>query len=258
MQYLREYKTFESVEQLNAAVRGHLYAHNFELNDTDKNILKLIGRYTVKYLGAAHLKAATIAEAIDRSEKTVRRSLNKLQSLGIIRKVRTTRHIMGGYGANIIVINMFDQSPVSSREDADKPRQASAEPAKSSIETITLQSKNNKSHKETVMPADCLRRSMPSAIFNAMSPYFNADGLYKAYGMLLRAKASVDRNIMVEDYENEFVDAFKAVVYALKRGRVRKLNGCLFAAFRQVTIEIKRKLTMKDSPLFYDWLHENY
>ena len=41
----------------------------------------------VKYPGVAHLKAATIAKAIGISEKTVRRALNRLQSLVIIETV---------------------------------------------------------------------------------------------------------------------------------------------------------------------------
>ncbi|MDI3412503.1 helix-turn-helix domain-containing protein [Bacillus sonorensis] len=63
-----------------------------------------MARYAVKFAGAAHLKAETLADLIGKSVKTARRVVNKLASLSIVQKVATTRKINGGKGANIIVI----------------------------------------------------------------------------------------------------------------------------------------------------------
>src|SRR5699024_12683992 len=126
--YLTQYKTFNTTQELNHTVYTHIKRNSPYLNDTVRNTLKAIARYAVKYAGAAHLKAKTIADLIGKSEKTARRSVNKLAELGIIEKIATTRKVNGGKGANIIVIqpinnereNVNDQSTLSSREE--RPR----------------------------------------------------------------------------------------------------------------------------------------
>lgn len=56
---------------------------------------------------------------------------------------------------------------------------------------------------------------MPENLRRAMAPFFNAAELYDMYGVLLRAKASVDRSITVEDDEQDYIKAFKSLVYSL-------------------------------------------
>ncbi len=107
MHYLVEHQTFDSTADLNSAVYEHIKRNTYDLNDTDRQALKKIARYAVKFSGAAHLKAETLAELIGKSVKTARRALNKLATLGIVKKIATTRKINGGKGANIIVITTF-------------------------------------------------------------------------------------------------------------------------------------------------------
>ncbi|KZM55184.1 hypothetical protein A3Q35_01130 [Aeribacillus pallidus] len=253
MQYLNEYKTFDNVDQLNNTIKAHLVEHKFELNETDRQTLTFIARHAVKYPGAAHLKASTIANLIGKSEKTARRIVNKLARLGIVKKIATTRKSIGGCGANILVIQRV-QAQMSSRDQAEKPTDTSVEQPKKQTETNNLQSYKNKLHKETEESANSLRRSIPAPIYSAFAPYFNADDLYNVVGVLYRAKASVDRSITVEDFAQEFIDAFKTVVFKYKRGRVRSLAGYLFVTWRQVAIEIKRRMTLANSAVYYDWL----
>lgn len=140
MRYLSQHQSFQSVAALNEALYRHTCDHYFAMNETDRSVLKMLGRYAVKYVGVAHLKAATIAEAIGKSEKTVRRALCKLQGLGVIAKVKTLRQVSGGYGANLYVIQPPDQSKVSSRPEAVKPVTTTSEPAKKVTEACTYSS----------------------------------------------------------------------------------------------------------------------
>ncbi|OAH58327.1 hypothetical protein AWH48_18295 [Domibacillus aminovorans] len=55
---------------------------------------------------------------------------------------------------------------------------------------------------------------MPENLHRAMAPFFNAAELYDMYGVLLRAKASVDRSICVEDDEDAYIKAFKSAIYS--------------------------------------------
>lgn len=160
MQYLTEYQTFKSKQELNDAIGEHLTAHRYELSETVRNVLTVISRYAVKFPGAAHLKAATIAEVIGMSEKTVRRAINRLQALGIVSKVVTKRKVTGGQGANIMQIlpcnSASDQADMSRREDAEEPIVPSAQPSEiksepySSLKQNTVINNTYQAFKNTV------------------------------------------------------------------------------------------------------------
>ena len=260
MHYLSQYQTFNSKEELNTAIYAHIKRNSYDLNETDRTALKMIARYAVKFAGAAHLKAATIAQLIGKSEKTARRVVNKLADLGIIRKVATMRKINGGKGANILQIlpveDGNDQSTLSSREDARTRDIKRIETQKSAAEPSNSikQLKNNTLLETATVPSTALKESLPSAIYDAMSPYFNAADLYKYYGVLLRAKRSVSNNVLIEDNPQPFVTAFQNAILKLKQGKVRNLANYLYRAWQNATATIVRRRVFANSELFYDWL----
>jgi DNA-binding MarR family transcriptional regulator len=85
--YLEEYTTFDSVQELNY----HVDQYRQMTTATEFRVLWKISNYAVKYIGAAHLKAETIANALGVSTKTIYRTLKSLAEMGIIEKVATTR-----------------------------------------------------------------------------------------------------------------------------------------------------------------------
>ncbi|MEC1384356.1 helix-turn-helix domain-containing protein [Bacillus velezensis] len=249
MHYLAEHQTFDSTAALNAAVYEHIKRNTYDLNDTDRQALKKIARYAVKFSGAAHLKAETLAELIGKSVKTARRALNKLATLGIIKKIATTRKINGGKGANIIVIMPAeaadDQSTMSNRGQAEKPTETTAEAPKTENEPSDSikRSKNQNNVLDTaVIPAEALKGALPDEIFNAMSRYFDADDIYKYYGILLRAKASVDRTIRLEEHAAPFVEAWHATIMKAKSHEIRRFDDYLYAGFRKAAWTVKARL----------------
>ncbi|WAA13386.1 helix-turn-helix domain-containing protein [Fervidibacillus halotolerans] len=256
MYYLSEYQTFNNKDELNTAVKSHLARHKFDLTDTEKLTLRTIARYAVKYPGAAHLKAATIADLIGKSEKTARRAINKLVKFGIIRKVETIRKVTGGKGANILQIlpPTNDHTDTSNRKESKNSDVATVKASNSANEPSNSikQNINTIATEETANGA--LKRSIPAELYNALKPYFNDRDMYKAVGILWRAKASIDRNITFEQHSSVYVDTFKNVIFHYKRGKVRNLFAYLYGAWRQVAIEIKRRLTLAESDLFYNWL----
>jgi DNA-binding Lrp family transcriptional regulator len=260
MHYLSQYQTFNSKEELNTAIYAHIKRNSYDLNETDRKALKMIARYAVKFAGAAHLKAATIAELIGKSEKTARRVINKLESLGIVRKVATMRKINGGKGANILQIlpveDGNDQSTLSSREDAKTRDIKRTESQKSAAEPSNSikQLKNNTFLETATVPSTALKESLPSAIYDAMSPYFNAEELYRYYGILLRAKRSVSNNVLIEDNPQPFVAAFQNAILKLKQRKIRNLANYLYRAWQSATATIVRRRVFENNDLFYDWL----
>ena len=126
--YLTEYAHFTNKQDLDEASRQHVLAHWDSMNQTERAVLDMIRRYSVKY-GAAHLKHETIEKAIKKSNATVRRAIRKLEKLDIIERIHYIRPVMSGLGANIYVIKPFnDQSKMNSPEKAEKPTTVSPNP----------------------------------------------------------------------------------------------------------------------------------
>ncbi|MGW7759566.1 helix-turn-helix domain-containing protein [Bacillus velezensis] len=246
MHYLADHQTFDSTAALNAAVYEHIKRNTYDLNDTDRQALKKIARYAVKFSGAAHLKAETLADLIGKSVKTARRALNKLATLGIVKKIATTRKINGGKGANIIVIlPVDDQSTMSNRVQAEKPTETTTEAPKTENEPSDSikRSKNQNNVLDTAtVPAEALKGALPDEIFTAMSRYFGAEDIYKYYGILLRAKASVDRTIRLEEHAAPFVEAWHATIMKAKSHEIRRFDDYLYAGFRKAAWTVKARL----------------
>ncbi len=246
MHYLVEHQTFDSTADLNSAVYEHIKRNTYDLNDTDRQALKKIARYAVKFSGAAHLKAETLAELIGKSVKTARRALNKLATLGIVKKIATTRKINGGKGANIIVIlPVDDQSTMSNRVQAEKPTETTTEAPKTENEPSDSikRSKNQNNVLDTAtVPAEALKGALPDEIFTAMSRYFGAEDIYKYYGILLRAKASVDRTIRLEEHAAPFIEAWHATIMKAKSHEIRRFDDYLYAGFRKAAWTVKARL----------------
>lgn len=138
MRYLSDYQTFKNKQQLNEAISEHLSRHTYDLNDTTRDVLLMLARYAVKYPGVAHLKTATIAEAIGKTGRTIRRAIAKLIEFNIIEKVTVMRVVSGGYGANIYrILPYVVQSELSTRKEAVEPTETSGEHAENPNEPIT-------------------------------------------------------------------------------------------------------------------------
>ena len=107
--YLTNYAYFTNKFDLDKAASLHRAEHWQAMNETDRAVLDVIRRYSVKF-GAAHLKHDTIANAIGKSNVTARRASRKLVNLGIIDKIHYVRPVMNGLGANIYAIKPFEES----------------------------------------------------------------------------------------------------------------------------------------------------
>ena len=135
--YLTEYAYFTNKQDLDEASRQHVLMHWNSMNHTERAVLDMIRRYSVKY-GAAHLKHETIEKAIKKSNATVRRAIRKLEKLEIIKRIHYIRPVMSGLGANIYVIKPFyDQSKMNSPQEAEKPADSKPQPANSADRSLS-------------------------------------------------------------------------------------------------------------------------
>ncbi|MER2090886.1 MAG: helix-turn-helix domain-containing protein [Sporosarcina sp.] len=134
--YLSNYAHFTNKQDLDAATRQHVLTHWNEMNQTERAVLDMIRRYSVK-CGAAHLKHETFEKAIQKSNATVRRAIRKLEKLEIIERIQYIRPVMSGLGANIYVIQPTnDQTKLNTPKNDEKPTARRAEPVKLQTEAF--------------------------------------------------------------------------------------------------------------------------
>lgn len=242
----------KSVAELNAAIRVHKKAH--KLTKTESEVLEVLSQYSVKEVGRSWLSKSTIAELVGKSRRTIIRVCNRLESLGIISQ-RARKRQTGDrrQTSNLIVIQKAEIAPSSNEEPAKVEQTVNVTPECHTKETPIKSLKNNNTYLDTTIPSNALKGAIPEPIYNAMARYFNADSMYKYYGILLRAKASIDRTVMIEDNPEPFIEALNATVYKAKRGRVRNMSNYLFAAFQSATSQVLRR-KYANRGVFYDWL----
>lgn len=102
MDYLAKFQSFTNVEELNEAVLAHVSRCKHELTNTNIAVLNELNQHAVEYSGAAHVTMLIIADSINKSRKTVQRSVRKLEQLKII-KTRPVARESGAQDANIYI-----------------------------------------------------------------------------------------------------------------------------------------------------------
>lgn len=115
--YLAEYKTFNNVEEMNTHVIQHIESNFLNLTKSEIKILLKLSQHSLRFTGACHLKADTIAEGLKISRKTVWRGTKKLSELGVIEIIPSVK-MNGIKGANIYKI--LPCSIMSEREKSQR------------------------------------------------------------------------------------------------------------------------------------------
>lgn len=118
-EYLAQYITFDSVADMDKSVEDHMAVHYYDLTESERAIIYKLASHSLEHIGVCHLKASTIAAALEISTKTVYRSMKKLTELSIIEKVPSTK-LNGIKGASIYRILPYVPSSVSQRETVDE------------------------------------------------------------------------------------------------------------------------------------------
>ncbi|WP_190323397.1 helix-turn-helix domain-containing protein [Rummeliibacillus sp. TYF-LIM-RU47] len=125
--YLKQYINFASVEEMDKEVEKHIQANYYNLTASERAIVFKLAAHALEYPGVTHLKASTIAAALEISTKTVYRAIKKLESLGIIKKENTIKS-KGGQGANIFIILKHNvPAEMSERKNDEKPCESRTE-----------------------------------------------------------------------------------------------------------------------------------
>ncbi|MBD7965379.1 hypothetical protein [Fictibacillus norfolkensis] len=212
----REYQSFNTLADLNEAVRQHLYLNASSLTKTAVTILKTLSRYSCVVLGVSWLKVATLAKAIDKSEKTVRRALKLLDDLNVINRIPTLRK-QGGRGYDICVIKSIDQSEMSRRVESETPSESKDDKGFELEETLISKTKVIRKHD---LNHTYVSESVPQPFIKVVRCFWdNAKTIEDYWRMTLIAnQKAYDTSALL----NVAITAFKQTIGKLKSGAIRK------------------------------------
>ncbi|WP_052360688.1 helix-turn-helix domain-containing protein [Oceanobacillus manasiensis] len=250
----RNLSTFTSVEAMDAEIKQHKDAHN--LTQTERDVLDVLARHSCKYKGVSFLTNSKLGMIVGIRRETASRVRSKLERKGIIRQYRLKRD--GGdrreTGSAAVI------QPAVTAEVTPNVSHHKATPNKLNKNSNTHKRDGDKQANPQPNADElgkrALKTGIPSAIYDALAPYFDVKALYDVYGILIRAKASVDRSITFEEHGQAYIDEFHNIIRKLKLGQVRNFNGLLYVAWRKVTEQVSRLVGSARSPLYYDWLAE--
>ena len=116
-EYLAQYTTFESVDDMDNQINERIKTLRFDLTKSERAIIFAIKSHCLDYPGACHLKNETIAAEVGVSLITVSRAISKLVKFGIIGKANRSKR-NGIKGANVyFFLPQNDVSDMMHRED---------------------------------------------------------------------------------------------------------------------------------------------
>ncbi|MDN4605908.1 helix-turn-helix domain-containing protein [Sporosarcina highlanderae] len=232
LHYLKQHSRFNTTEELDAVAEQHVTRHWHEMTKSNRQVLEIIRRYSVKY-GAAHLKHETIEAATGKSNITVRRAIRKLVQLGIIEKVRYIRPVMSGVGANIYTILPFDdQGIMVSRDDDNKPHDD--EENKEMSKDQALLSKSLLKPKDLTNTSPVESQKLSTSLFSRMKDFLAGTigekklarefyGIHRAIsGRMLKFEIYKDDKHVFEDLAYR---ALMITVMATKKKSIHNLPG---------------------------------
>ncbi|WP_342506117.1 helix-turn-helix domain-containing protein [Sporosarcina sp. FSL K6-2383] len=240
--YLKAYAHFTNAQDMDEATRRHVNKNWSEMNPTDRAVLDMIRRYSVKY-GAAHLKHDTMADKIGKSNVTVRRAIRKLESLGIIERIHYIRPVTNGLGANIYTILPFvDQSTLTMPATVDKLSDSKADDVVPDAESFSFETKNIKTNTLTdTYPAEPI--STPTTLFGRMKDLLSTTigdssiarqlfGIYRAQSLrMLKFSIHAHQGELLEQLA---MQALHIAVQATKRKTVRNIAGYFDGVYRNL------------------------
>ncbi|OTW78829.1 helix-turn-helix domain-containing protein [Bacillus cereus] len=260
---MKPYSEFRSKEEFNTYQKQVLKCYRFQLNKTDSIIIHFLGKYAVnekqKTVGVACPLMGTIATNVGKSIRTVRRSIAKLEELGIIKRVATKeRHKRGGYSANLYVFltsaidRMDDRMKMSACKTEDNATGCSKNEQKIAGETIL--SKNISQIKEKrkgtyELDETYCRHDIPKPFIYALvsmtsNPkkinifWSKVELAYKKSG-LLEQGVLLEQILADEEVYGNLIWRVKSVVRAYKYGEIRKdIGALLYSTVRDLFLEV--------------------
>ncbi|WP_368658653.1 helix-turn-helix domain-containing protein [Metabacillus halosaccharovorans] len=252
---IKQYQSFNSIEDMDKSVRSFLYKHKSELSEATYNVLKSIWTHSVKVIGVSFAKYDYIADQVKISRRTVIRAVNKLEEMGIIKRIPTVR-ANKKRGVNIIVVQEWTCDIASENNLSPQDVTAHVTPNKTENKQSSLCEKKKPNNVHETSPGEIDHTFLPENIdkefIAASKPFLSVSETFKLWNRVLIAyrKTKLDKplNLVMDSV----ISAFKQSVFAKKMNRIKStFEGYFYSTLYAMLVVEKRK---ECRSLFYDFL----
>lgn len=243
---------FTSIEQLNANTKAIRQQFGKQLTRATREVLDVLHRYASKYYGLCYLSKSKIADMLGISRRTVIRACDLLESLGVIVQYELMRHNGDKRQSSNAIVFL---SQIAAREAFGQVGDVVSDNMHVTPECHAIDALSDTPQKDLNNTYDTGERAaliknglvskLPKTLKYALAPFFDAEELYEMVGVVYKAKASVDRDIQIEDHEDTFRETILSVVNAFKRGKTKSFPAVLYRAIQATTqsISLKNRLS---------------
>lgn len=251
---VRSYQSFQSVEELDQAVRGFLYKHKISLSDGTLKVLQYIWRHSVKVFGVSFALYQTIAKEVGLHKRTVIRAVNKLVELGLIKKVPTSRE-SGKQGVNLLIIQPHPSVEECKNIMSPHDVTLSVTPIKATNKQRSLCENNNKPinvkkqqqechpnkachPKEFMKPKPLDHSFLPKYVdeqfVHAADPFFHADKIFELWQRAMWAHKKSGLKKPLSKVVNAVIEALK---YTILMHKSRQIHSTFEGFFYSVLLK---------------------
>ncbi|WP_078390693.1 helix-turn-helix domain-containing protein [Shouchella patagoniensis] len=252
---LKDYATHADVAELNTTIYAALDDQTLPLNATDHALLRLLGGHSCRVPGVSWLRVDTMARIMERSDRTIRRSLARLVDCGIIERFKVGKlavvrilsvEVSAPEIAETSVVKR-DLSVISRTETT-----LSSEAHKSVSKDVARE--GNADAINEVLPADFTPDYVSPAIIKTLAPFFGAEKISKIHQRIQLAYDKAALLAPLKDYDGLVCRTLKTVVFAMKTNRVKgDLYAYVYGTFRNVLTVQKRQEVRERQP-FAAWM----
>ncbi|SIS45160.1 helix-turn-helix domain-containing protein [Salimicrobium flavidum] len=277
MTMITEWKTWQSFknkQHLDKHVKLFLDRHPGMISEGNYKVLQFIWRHSLVIPGVSFAKVATIAEGAGVSRRTVIRSVNRFEEMGLLYRVEAKKP-NGKRGVNLLVMKPpsldvpGDDTPSDTPPDtatkSGEARHDSCREGKSAPETDKKQKRiiscNKDVEKASHVHFDVsyLSSIIPPTFTAAAAPFLPLTEIEKGWKKVLHVYGRMNAlKLPVEEYITLLVPVWKQVIYAFKTGKVKSnlfayFHGALEETF---TRQVRREAHGNSDLIYYDWLEE--
>ncbi|QGQ45230.1 hypothetical protein [Metabacillus sediminilitoris] len=233
--------TFSTIEELNQSIYHHITRHSGTLTETMITVLKLLGRYSVKYLGVSYLAKNKIGELVGKNRRTIIRVCHELEQLGIIKQYPMKRNSDQQQTSNAIVIQPYVEEAENEHVTQAMTEHVTPKNNSSSLNNL----KNNNTYDGPIL--------FPYESFRAMCHSFTKEKktINRLYGIYLSQIKHIKRYYDEKELLNLGILAIKITFQATKRKKLRNL----FGYYNGVLDQLYTKLYFEDMKSNY-WCTE--
>lgn len=232
---------FKSREQLNANTIAIRNQFNNLFKPATKKVLDFLHTHACKFYGVCYMSKSKIAKQLELHRSTVIRACEQLESLGIIVQYETKR-VNGDKRQSTNAIVFVHQ--LAAKEAFMKNATPECDTIDTLLETPILLNntddteESSKNQNEKSLLKEGLKAKLPETLSQVLSPFFDAKDMYDVVGTIYKAKASVDKEIKIEDHASVYYTNILSVINAWGRGKAKSLHGVMYKAIQNVTRSI--------------------